>query len=424
MQTGTCMESQNRRNRNTSWRYYHEAMTFPALNLLGDAQKRRVLILGGGDGGIATCTLQFASVEKVVNVDIDAQVSEEAGRWFPKVSSGFKDPRCEVVHSDAFAWVQASRAIFDLVIIDFTDEPIEGAWSEQFFTQVRGLMSEDGIVVQNVGTMATPENLQKLFRQHQRVFGAAFPIHALVPDYLGPYILVLSSMDATLQPLNVNWESWTRQKIPVQYYDGPEQHMALFTAIPADVMELLGLPLEGMPCKIPPLSPLRHTKAVREKVVFKEKSKEGNRVKVTLDTSYSLHQDWDTILSTYSWQRDECLMLPALSILGDVRSVLVLGGGTGALASLALQWPGLERLVVLEVDESVVRALRKYFPTEAKVLSDPRTELIMDDAFSWISTTHEQFDLVILSMFDQPWLPARRTTRVPAVRGFYRQLRV
>ena len=38
-------------------------MVFPALNLLG-SKARRVLVLGGGDGGIATCALQFPSVEK------------------------------------------------------------------------------------------------------------------------------------------------------------------------------------------------------------------------------------------------------------------------------------------------------------------------------------------------------------------------
>jgi len=103
--------------------------------------------------------------------------------------------------------------------------------------------------------------------------------------------------------------------------------------------------------------------------------------------------------------------------------VLILGGGTGALASLALQWPSVQRVVVLEVDELVVESARKYFSTAGVAFSDPRTELIMEDAFQWISRTSRKFDLVVLSMFDQPWLAPRRTTRVPQVRPFYRQLR-
>eukprot|EP00913_Durusdinium_trenchii_P033858 g31695.t1 len=408
-------------------RYYHEAMTLPALNLLGEAKKRRVLILGGGDGGIATCALQFSTVEQVVNIDIDAMVTQHAKKWFPQVAAGFNDPRCEAMHTDAFAWVDrhsSSEAKFDLVVIDFTDEPLDGAWSEKFFAQLRGLLTTDGIVVQNAGTIANPQDLHKLFGLHALVFGSTFPMHALIPDYLGPYILVLSSADPKLQPLQADWGFWESQQVATQYYDGPAQHMALFNAIPTDVAQLLGLPLTSEhPTRVTlPLGPLGSSTSRKEKVLFKQKSTEGNLVKVTKETTESLYQEWDAILSSDSWHRDECLILPALSILGSPRSVLVLGGGTGALATLALRWPSVEKLRVVEVDELVVQAVQTYFPQQAKALSDPRTQLIMDNAFSWILKTEEQFDIVILSVFDQPWLPPRRTTRIPQLRGFYQRL--
>ncbi|CAJ1419373.1 unnamed protein product [Effrenium voratum] len=407
-------------------RYYHEAMTFPALNLLGPGA-HKILILGGGDGGIATCALQFDTVHQVVNVDIDATVTEEAKRWFPKVAAGLDDPRCTMIHSDAFAWVAAhGSSKFDLVVIDFTDEPIEGAWSEDFFWQLRGVLTDNGLVVQNVGTISTPQEMQKIFATHALVFGSVFPMHATIPDYLGPYILALSSMNPKLRPEDVDWGHWRGQKIAAQYY-GPDQHMALFAGIPADVCRLLGLPLEldqGAPSLPPAITlPLPLAKpAGKEKVLFRQKSAEGNKVKVTLeDTSYSLYQNWDAILSPNSWHRDEALLLPALTILGRAAScALVLGGGSGALASLALSWP-VEKVVVLEVDDLVVQAAEKYFPREAAALKDPRTELIMADAFSWIATTQRLFDLVVVNMFDQPWLAAGRTTRVPRTRAFYRQ---
>lgn len=337
-------------------RYYHEAMTLPALNLLGEAKKRRVLILGGGDGGIATCALQFSTVEQVVNIDIDAMVTQHAKKWFPQVAAGFNDPRCEAMHTDAFAWVDrhsSSEAKFDLVVIDFTDEPLDGAWSEKFFAQLRGLLTTDGIVVQNAGTIANPQDLHKLFGLHALVFGSTFPMHALIPDYLGPYILVLSSADPKLQPLQADWGFWESQQVATQYYDGPAQHMALFNAIPTDVAQLLGLPLTSEhPTRVTlPLGPLGSSTSRKEKVLFKQKSTEGNLVKVTKETTESLYQEWDAILSSDSWHRDECLILPALSILGSPRSVLVLGGGTGALATLALRWPSVEKLRVVEVDE-------------------------------------------------------------------------
>merc|ERR1719414_1442672 len=106
--------------------YYHESMTFPALNMLGP-KGRRVLILGGGDGGIATYALKYSTVEQVVTVEIDGNVTATAEHYFPYVSSGFKDPRSEIVRGDAIAWIQeqTGKREFDLVVIDFTDTPVE-----------------------------------------------------------------------------------------------------------------------------------------------------------------------------------------------------------------------------------------------------------------------------------------------------------
>lgn len=153
-------------------RYYHEALVYPALNLLG-VQKRKVLILGGGDGGVATAALRFDTVEQIVNVDIDTLVTQAATKWFPTVAAGLNDSRCEMLHLDAFSWVEeqynSGRSTFDLVVIDFTDEPVKGAWSKKFFSEVRGLLTTDGIVVQNVGTIANPEDMRKLYGDRKSV---------------------------------------------------------------------------------------------------------------------------------------------------------------------------------------------------------------------------------------------------------------
>ncbi|CAE7217240.1 speE, partial [Symbiodinium pilosum] len=418
-------------------RYYHEAMVYPGLNLLGANKKRRVLILGGGDGGVATAALRFDTVEQVVNVDIDSFVTRAATKWFPKVAAGLNDSRCEMLHLDAFAWVEEQQekgmASFDLVVIDFTDEPIKGAWSKKFFLQLKGLLSTDGIVVQNVGTILNPQDMRKVFTAHAEVFATVFPMHATIPDYLGPYILVLSSVKE-LDTADVDWTSWERQHIAGQYYGGAAQHHALFRAVPADVSRLLGLPLDldqkGSP-QAPsavalPLPAFKNIKSGDEKVIFRTKGLDGSKVKVAADKeSMSLYQDRDLILDSKSLERDEILLLPALVMLGDrCKSVLVLGGGTGSIAALALHWPTVERIVVVEADMIIVEVVRKHFPKQAEVLSDPRVELIIADVFAWLTQdAHSKFDLVVVNMLDQPWLPSRRTTRLPRTKAFHRLLR-
>ncbi|CAE7263814.1 speE, partial [Symbiodinium sp. CCMP2456] len=411
-------------------RYYHEALVYPALNLLG-GQKRKVLILGGGDGGVATAALRFDTVEQIVNVDIDSFVTQAAAKWFPKVAAGLNDSRCEMLHLDAFSWVEeqynSGRSTFDLVVIDFTDEPVKGAWSKKFFSEVRGLLTNDGIVVQNVGTIANPEDMRKLYGLHADVFPAVFPLHAMIPDYLGPYMLVLSSAKP-LDPAAVNWDHWQRQQILGQYYGGAAQHHALFRHIPADVSRLLGLSLsldEKAPSSVVrPLPFFKRGASGNEKVVVKVKGIDGSKVQVSTEgNSLSFYQDRDLLLDAKSLERDEVLVLPALAVLGSrAQSVLVLGGGTAGVAALALKWPTVEKIVVVEVDEVVLKVVRKHFPKQAEVLSDPRVELVLEDVFVWLTQDKRSFDLVVVNMLDQPWLPPRRTTRLPRTKAFFRLL--
>eukprot|EP00930_Biecheleria_cincta_P064026 TRINITY_DN4958_c0_g1_i1.p1 TRINITY_DN4958_c0_g1~~TRINITY_DN4958_c0_g1_i1.p1 ORF type:complete len:948 (-),score=153.90 TRINITY_DN4958_c0_g1_i1:130-2973(-) len=425
--------------------YYHEAMTFPALNLLGPAKKRRVLILGGGDGGIATHVLKFKTVEEVINIDIDEKVTSASKKYFPNVAQGLSDSRCSMLHLDAFAWVaeQASEdndhvKRFDLVIIDFTDEPIEGAWSDKFFGNVKSLLSDDGIVVQNVGTLSMKDTLHKVFSIHAGVFGSTFPVSTLIPDYLGPYVLVLSSALPDLQPLEaVDWAFWESQGIIPQYYDGPAQHEVFFASTSTDLCAFFGIPT-GLNASGVPLGPVPLRLPLPELVddddrgkgqtVFKAGDNELGNVWVEQTGSalslFHNHRGFEGVIEEYHRYRDEVMVLPALACLGNsARTVLVLGGGSGFLAGLVLRWPAVTRVVIVEVSEDLITASKSYFPESAAALEDKRTELIVANAFDWISETQDRFDLVIVNFFDQPWLPARTTTRVPKLRSFYKTLR-
>src|SRR6056297_3312274 len=73
---------------------YHEMLTH--VPILAHGAARRVLIVGGGDGGMAREVLRHASVEHVTMVEIDAGVVEFSKTYLPGVSAGaFEDPRLE-----------------------------------------------------------------------------------------------------------------------------------------------------------------------------------------------------------------------------------------------------------------------------------------------------------------------------------------
>jgi spermidine synthase len=105
---------------------YHEALVHPAMGLASDGGRapRRVLILGGGDGLGLREVLKYPSVEEVVLVDLDPDMTELSRRFPPLArlnQNSFADPRVRVVNEDAMIWLERDERPFDAAVIDFPD---------------------------------------------------------------------------------------------------------------------------------------------------------------------------------------------------------------------------------------------------------------------------------------------------------------
>ncbi|MDY0179430.1 MAG: spermidine synthase, partial [Synergistaceae bacterium] len=70
---------------------YHEMLAHVALT--SHPAPRRILIVGGGDGGTAREAVKHETVEEVVLVDIDQEVINASKQFFPSLSSGLEDPK-------------------------------------------------------------------------------------------------------------------------------------------------------------------------------------------------------------------------------------------------------------------------------------------------------------------------------------------
>src|SRR5215212_4267243 len=105
---------------------YHEALVHPAMALasVGGQAVRRVLILGGGDGLGLREVLKYPSVEEVVLVDLDPDMTELSRRFPPLArlnNDSFEDPRVRVVNEDAMIWLERDEPPFDAAVVDFPD---------------------------------------------------------------------------------------------------------------------------------------------------------------------------------------------------------------------------------------------------------------------------------------------------------------
>lgn len=137
---------------------YHEALVHPVMSAPGP--RRRVLVLGGGDGIALREIFKYEEVEHVTLVDIDPAMTELSRKLEPirKLNQdSFEDPRVQVVHTDAFKYVldyagfdRTEHPAYDRVIVDLPDphnEVLDKLYSKEFYQVLRRAMSPDGVMV-------------------------------------------------------------------------------------------------------------------------------------------------------------------------------------------------------------------------------------------------------------------------------------
>jgi spermidine synthase len=207
---------------------YHEPLA--QMPLLAHPQPRRVLIVGGGDGGALRHALMHDTVERVVQVEIDELVVTACQRWLAGIAAGaFHDPRAELVIGDGLAYLRDVSEPFDVILVDSTDPvgPAEGLISEEFYRLAASALSENGIFTMQTGSpLLMRDELDAAATRMRCVFPIVRTYLGHVPSYPG----VLWSWTAgsmTLDP------STPRRSAPpgLRYYT-PDVHRAAF-ALPA-----------------------------------------------------------------------------------------------------------------------------------------------------------------------------------------------
>lgn len=169
---------------------YHEMMVHPALFAHG--QPRRVLVIGGGDGGIIRQVLKHRTVERCVMVEIDGEVIAACREHLPGISRGaFDDPRLELVVGDGAKFVAEAAESFDAIITDSGDPigPAEILFDSPFYAACRDRLAAGGILVtQNGVPFLQPEETTSTWRKLGRVFPHRGFHLSPVPTYYGGYM--------------------------------------------------------------------------------------------------------------------------------------------------------------------------------------------------------------------------------------------
>jgi spermidine synthase len=181
---------------------YHEIIAHLPVVLHPDP--KRVLVIGGGDGGTIRELARHDMIQKMVLCEIDGAVVEASRRFFPITASGFLDSRLDLKIDDGIRYVEESKDnSFDVIIVDSTDPigPGEGLFTEKFYGHVRRLLGQQGIMIcQSESPWFPAEDLRRIRQNQSRNFEYVRHCVAPIPTYPRGLWSVSLASDAPIQP--------------------------------------------------------------------------------------------------------------------------------------------------------------------------------------------------------------------------------
>lgn len=221
---------------------YHEMMTHTPI--LFHKNPENILIIGGGDGGIAREVLKHKNIKHVDMVEIDHNVVDFSVQYLPEISDGcFDDPRLKLHIADGAQFVKNTDSQYDVIIVDSTDPqgPGEVLFTHEFYTDCHNILTPEGILVtQNGVPFMQGDELTQSVSFFRDIFKVGTCYRATIPTYaFGEMAMGFAShlnYPETVS-LDILRSRFHDAKISTRYYT-PDIHLASF-ALPAYIQKLI-----------------------------------------------------------------------------------------------------------------------------------------------------------------------------------------
>lgn len=164
---------------------YHEMLTH--VGLFAHPDPRRVLIVGGGDGGSAREVLRHSGVEKVDMVEIDETVVRASQQCMPGVGN-FEDPRLHVIYENGLSFIKRVEQSYDVIIVDGSDPvgPALDLFQQDFYSYCYRALSDSGIMTaqtESPWVTSYQDRIRSLFTVLQQTFDVSRMYLAFIPLY-------------------------------------------------------------------------------------------------------------------------------------------------------------------------------------------------------------------------------------------------
>jgi spermidine synthase len=193
--------------------FYHEMIIH--VPLCAHQDPKRILIIGGGDGGCVREALKHKSLEKIVHVEIDEKVVEACLKYLPLHNPDPKNAKVELHIDDGIKFLKNTKEKFDIVIVDSTDPvgPAVGLFEYDFYKSVYDALTDDGIMaVQSASPFLHKRIIKNVYESLNKIFPIVKPYLSPMPTYptgLWSYTIASKSCDPAK---------------PVRIFEAPTKH--------------------------------------------------------------------------------------------------------------------------------------------------------------------------------------------------------
>lgn len=223
---------------------YHEMLTH--VPLLAHGQAKKVLIIGGGDGGMLREVSRHQGVEQITMVEIDAGVVAFCRQYLPNHNAGsYDDSRFHLVIDDGVNFVSQTDEKFDVIISDCTDPigPGESLFTSTFYQGCARCLNEGGIFVAQNGVCFLQQD--EAVNSHTKLshyFKDVSFYQAAIPTYYGGIMtFAWASQNPALRQLDLATlqQRFVQSGLPCRYYN-PAIHVGSF-ALPQYLLNALNV---------------------------------------------------------------------------------------------------------------------------------------------------------------------------------------
>uniref|UniRef100_A0A1L8E2E8 Spermidine synthase n=1 Tax=Nyssomyia neivai TaxID=330878 RepID=A0A1L8E2E8_9DIPT len=211
---------------------YQEMIAF--LPLCCHPNPKKVLIVGGGDGGVAREVVKHPLVQEVCQVEIDDRVVELSKEFLPFMACGFASPKMTLTIGDGFDFMKNHVGEFDVIITDSSDPvgPAVCLFQESYFNLMKRALRPGGIVCSQGGTYWTEmKQVQDTLMHCRSQFPVAGYAYSSVPTYpCGQIGYVIGSLNenTNLREPAVTFTDDELERMQMRYYTS-DCHRAAFT---------------------------------------------------------------------------------------------------------------------------------------------------------------------------------------------------